>query len=868
MKKTKQFWLLAGFSILTAVIAHAFFLYQWKQGVYMAGPNDGLSQMVPFRQMVYEQLTSGDWFYAFEFGLGGGTTSQLAYYYGINIFFFLTAGIVYVLEILSIIDEPDVLFWAQATVFISVVRLSIIFGITTYVFRYLNMGRISAFIGAVLYGASAMYFRHVTYWEFFADAFLWLPLLILGVERIIREQKPGWLIAATAISFFDNFYFAYINGFFTGIYILARWLFPLVKNEAAKLTQIKYYSISALLGFSIGSVGFIPAVWGFFNNLRPGYDQEFPLVDATSNILYDSYLLILPAIFVFMVGCLPLYKKPLFRFFTALSAFLIVLHYIPWAASFFNGFSAPQHRYEYLACFTIGGAVAAGLPLLRKINRKHMIQSGIWMIFVYVVFYATDSTYEVTDLASASFIILAALILLFALLITKYGKKAWYGVLTTVVLSQIVLMNQFQYEKLYTNGDVHTTSKDYILSDNYYSKEQQELIDDVMRSDPSPLSRLSWKTDSRNNTPIIQGFPGTSLYSSILNGHLLGLYYFDLEIDMKRESVSRYSGLGDRANLYSLFRGKYVMYEKGDETNIPYGFNPYKESENYVVYKNTNTLPFVRLSDHIYSEASLKQQSPLEREQAMLKGLVVKDAASTTEEIPNEENLIDKAEVKPIGGTYSRNQLEITEETGGLDITIPEKAQQADTKDYYVSFYLRNNVKEAPAFPLHVNSFQTTRKSRESIYKTTVNQITIRVPAPKDNEISIRMPAGSYTLKDLEVYTEDYQTLENAKQRSSKHPEVTVDGNKITVKNLQASQDGYMAIPVPYEKGWHVKVDGESRDINQVNYAFLGTSITAGDQTVEFVYYPPYFRTTLIIMAGSLLITVIWLRRNRKNKKS
>ncbi|QKY69816.1 YfhO family protein [Lentibacillus sp. CBA3610] len=867
MKKTKQFWLLAGSSLLVAIIAHAFFLYQWKQGVYMAGPNDGLSQMVPFRQMVYEQLTNGNWFYAFEFGLGGGITSQLAYYYGINTFFFLTVGVVYVLELLSIIGEPDIMFWAQATVFISVVRLSIIIGITTYVFRYLNMDRIPAFIGAILYGASAMYFRHVTYWEFFADGFLWLPLLILGAEKIIREKKPGWLIAATAISFFDNFYFTYINGVFTGLYILARWLFPLVKNEAAKRTQLKYYSISVLLGFGIGSVGFIPAVWGFFNNARPGYDQEIPLVEATSNILYDSYLLILPAIFVFMIGCLPLYKKPLFRFFTALSVFLIALHYIPWAASFFNGFSAPQHRYEYLACFTIGGAVAAGLPLLKQIKLKDMIQAGIWMILVYAVFYAADSTFEVTRLSSASFIILAVLVLLFALY-TANGKRAWYGLLATVILSQTVLMNQFQYEKLYTNGNVHTTTKDYILSDNYYSKEQQALIDDVMRSDPAPLSRLSWKTDGRNNTPIIQGFPGTSVYSSILNGHLLGLYYFDLEIDMKRESVSRYSGFGDRANLYSLLRGEYVMYEKGEETNVPYGFEPYKESEHYVVYRNTNTLPFVQLSDDIYSEASLTQQSALEREQAMLEGLVVKNAASTAEEVPNKENLIDQADIKPIGGTYDRNQLKISEETGGLDITIPEEAQETDTEDYYVSFYLRHNIKEAPGFALHVNDFRTTRKSRESIYKTTVNQITIRVPAPEDHTISIRVPEGSYTLRDIEVYSEDYQTLENAKQRSEEHPDVTVDGNHIIINNLQAAHDGYMAVPVPYEKGWQVKVDGERKDIEQVNYAFLGTSIEAGDQTVEFVYYPPYFRITLIVMGSSLFGTVIWLGRRRKNEGS
>ncbi|WP_100012833.1 YfhO family protein [Lentibacillus sediminis] len=862
MKKMQKIGLLIGSSLVISFLAHAFFIYQGAQGVYMAGPNDGLNQMVPFRQLMYEQLKDGNFSYAFDFGIGGSTATQLAYYYGINTFFFLTAGVVFLLETLSIIGEPEVLFWAQATVYISVFRLAIVICITTGLFRYMKMNPLPSFIGAVLYGASTMYFRHVTYWEFFADAFIWLPLLILGVEKIIRERKPAWLIAATAISFFDNFYFAYINGIFTGVYIVGRWLFPLVKQEAGKLVQAKYYSISVLLGFGIGSVGFIPAVWGFFHNQRPPFEQEIPLVDGTSNILYDSYLLIVPAIFVLLIGCFPLYRKPAFRFFTVLSLFFIVLHFIPWAASFFNGFSAPRHRYEYLAAFTIGGAVAAGLPYLKRMPRRQIMYAAIWMAAAYFIFYVTDPTFEITGLSTASYVILAGIVLVLAFFLNN--QKAWYALLASIVISQLILGNQFQYKELFIGGGVENTTKEYILSSNYYSEEQQALIDEVLAADSDALSRITWIADGRNNTPIIQGFPGTSLYSSILNGHVLEFYYHDLRIDMKRESVSRYSMFGDRANLHSMLRGKYAMYEKGAVTNAPYGFEPYMESENYVVYQNTNILPFVRMSDAVYSEASLAEQSVLEREQAMLHGIVVKDAETTAEGLPQKENLIDEAGIDAVGGTYSGGQLKVTAETGGLDITIPEGVDDAGTEDYYVSFYLRHNVKEASGFALHVNDFQTSRKSRQSLYKTGVNEITIRVPKPENQTISIRVPAGNYTLENLEVYPENYQTLENVKQEANQRSEVTLEGNSITIENLQANQDGYLAIPVPYEKGWKVQVDGESRDLEQVNYAFLGTAIQAGDDTVTFTYHPPFFRTTLFVMAGSLVASVIWVKRKRK----
>lgn len=39
----------------------------------------------------------------------------------------------------------------------------------------------------------------------------------------------------------------------------------------------------------------------------------------------------------------------------------------------------------------------------------------------------------------------------------------------------------------------------------------------------------------RNNTPLFEGFQGMSVYSSILNQHLLNFYWNDLQIDMGRK---------------------------------------------------------------------------------------------------------------------------------------------------------------------------------------------------------------------------------------------------------------------------------------------------------------------------------------------
>ncbi|SIS45811.1 YfhO family protein [Salimicrobium flavidum] len=858
----KQIMLLLSFSLLTAILAHAFFLYQWNEGQYLVGPDDGLSQMIPFKEMLYDQFTDGEFFYSYEFGLGGGTYSQLAYYFSLNIFFFFTVAVVFMLETFAVIGEPDVLFWAQSTVFFSITRMFLVLIITTLVFRYLTGRLVPSFTGAVFYATAAKYFHHVTYWEFFGDAFLWLPLLVLGVEKIIRENKPGWLIVATALSFFDNFYFAYINGFFTGMYILLRWFIPISTMETTKMKQMKVYVPAVGLGFGIGTIGFIPAVWGFLQNVRPPYNQEIALVEGTTNILYDSIYLIVPALFLLMLLLRPLYQNRGFRFFAIISLILIGLHFIPYAASFFNGFSAPQHRYEYLASFTIGGAIATGLPLLKSLKLRDVRRAGIGMGILYILFLLGDTSLQIMSPWSILVLIGTAVTYLF---LGSSPLNARRGILPLVIVAitvQLVIMNTYQWDKLFRGGEVHESSKEYILSSDYIGTEQQQLIQKATAS--SPLARVSWMADGRYNTPIIQGFQGTSAYSSILNGNLLNYYYHDLEIDMKRESVSRYSGFGDRANLHSLWLGNYVMYEKGEEDNAPYGFERMMDSENFVIYENTNPLPYVQISDKIYSEESLENSHPISREDAMLKGLIVKGATTTSSDLPSHRNLADEVSVESIGGSYAEGQLDITADEGGIDLILPEETMASDAEDIYVSFYLLHNDKEAPLFSLEVNDFYTTRKSRDSIYKTGVNDITIRVP--KEKVISIRMREGSYTLEEIGVFAEDYQTLEEASQNAGNRGDVTRNGNRITIDSLEVQSDGYLAIPVPFEKGWSVKVDGEQRETAEVNYSMLGTSIESGDKKVEFTYHPPYFRSTLLVTSFSILLSIVWIvRRGRKS---
>ena len=47
-----------------------------------------------------------------------------------------------------------------------------------------------------------------------------------------------------------------------------------------------------------------------------------------------------------------------------------MLHFSPIIASAFNGFSAPQYRWEYFLSLSAGGVAATGLQQIHKITKR------------------------------------------------------------------------------------------------------------------------------------------------------------------------------------------------------------------------------------------------------------------------------------------------------------------------------------------------------------------------------------------------------------------------------------------------------------------------------------------------------------------
>lgn len=76
---------------------------------------------------------------------------------------------------------------------------------------------------------------------------------------------------------------------------------------------------------------------------------------------------------------------------------------------------------------------------------------------------------------------------------------------------------------------------------------------------------------------------------------------------------------------------------------------------------------------------------------------------------------------------------------------------------------------------------------------------------------------------------------------------------------VQTESDSIVATTIPYDKGFHVTVDGKRQNYEKVNCAFLGFRITEGKHKINIVYHAPGKRTGAFISLFSFLFLLCFL---------
>ncbi|MDO5573794.1 MAG: YfhO family protein [bacterium] len=130
----------------------------------------------------------------------------------------------------------------------------------------------------------------------FMDVVILLPLVILGLRRLIRSRRAGLYIASLAASLTINYYFGYMLCIFSVLYFLYEMLLQKALRKKDILSRVKLFLLSSLAAGGLSAVTLIPALYSLSGGRGPGdlkgllhFTSQFRTLDFVSRLNIGAY---------------------------------------------------------------------------------------------------------------------------------------------------------------------------------------------------------------------------------------------------------------------------------------------------------------------------------------------------------------------------------------------------------------------------------------------------------------------------------------------------------------------------------------------------------------------------------------------------
>lgn len=729
-------------------------------------------------------------------------------------------------------------------------------GISFYAFcKYFNKNYKSILVGALVYLFSGFTFIAGIEFPNFLNCMIYLPLLSLGMEKIINNESSKVFIIFYFLSALNGFYFLYMETIFLMIYAAVRVLGKYgsdVKTVIKKISVCTYNYISA---FILSSIILFPCILGFFNSPRAGNETEYnwfllPISDIIRNIygmfnIYRAYMCI-SLLAIALISILVLFilkdKNKSLKIGVIIS---VVLYMFNFTGIVFNGFSNYTNRYIFILIFVFSLVVVFVYNYLFRLNKKNKA-TILALLLVYVLFSILIGIFK-NSLAQAliSCVSIGLLMTVIILGNNNFIHKYSFVFVLFIVSGNAVLNMNVLYDKNFYGFSEEFSDK----LDTYNEYFDTEDIINKYKNDEYKISTLY--PNPIDNLSICNDYNGTGRYLSIANKNT-----FDFMHNINNASlvnVSTINDLDNRTIISTLLGNKYCIVDSEQKYKVPYGYKKV-ESGVFDVYENEYTLPF----GYTYSSATDKNEVDLldgvGKQEAYLSSAVVED---NIEGLSNNYSTFHKdldCQITDCSGiSIENNKLIVEKEKGTVDIEF----NADENEEAYICLdnfniiystegndYIALNVKTekiksdylfvAPAsnYFLHKDKFIINLGHCHS--GKTKATITIDKPC-------------EFSLDGIKVYSEDLSEYGNKieKLKENSIENVTFKQNKVT-GNINLPERKLLCMRIPYSDGWTAVVDGSPVEIVKVNDMFSGLVLDEGYHSIEFRYFTPGLKLGMV----------------------
>ena len=788
----------------------------------------------------------------------------------------------------------------------------------------MGRGRFPTLCAAFAYAFCAFVLLLSVMHPFFTNPMIYLPLLLLGAEKILRKERPYLFICMVFLSLLSNFYFFYMLGIFVLLYVCIRLLsMPRTERHIDGTAKtLLSFAIYTAVGILMACVLFIPQAIKLFAAARWGsgviFDSFYHL-DYYKGLLFgfitpttpggwaSSHIGITPTAFL---GVLSLFSvrrqhRALKVSFLLLTLFLL----FPLFGYMLNGFAYVSNRWLFGYIFLIAFILATMLPHMLRATAKQLLAISVFAA-LYLIAYLTLRTVQNAVFLSSFAVFAMALILLWVnhLLRTRgsghgrCGKAVIRSAIFLITIIGILVHAGFRYSATgmnYTREFVDTNQAFSRLTDTEAGLVSQMEGHAVFRYD-----YCRFTTDSPFNAAIPNRVMGTGYFFSLNHGTVSA---FAREILLDRYYDNLYRGHDNRAIPSLLASVRYFVVRHGSEAYVPYGYTRSAiQNDRFLVYENLHALPLGYTYTAYIPRARFEQLTPLQRQAVMLQGAVLDESpprllrlepSLTDADLPFEMEFEE-------GIAYQDGAFIVTR--GGAQITLRFTGLPNSETYLYIE-----NLRFHPVHPLDLidealwedqfayelnvlrqrHRYWTPQRNTSFTARTADIQKHISIRTPYDphyfgkHDFLVNMgystdPRTEITLSFFHPGTFTFDALSIVCQPMDQFPaqaaalgeyvleNIEIDTNRVR-GSISLSEPRLLALSIPFSNGWTAYVNGEQADLLQVNTMHMGLLLEGGQHHIELRYRTPGLTSGLLASAaGFALFAVVIVFFERRRRKS
>lgn len=846
-------------------------------GDYTVMRMDLYHQYGPLFAELYERVVNHQSFLYSWFS--GGGSSFLG-----NYFNYLSSPLS---ALIFLFDKKDISFAISFIVSVKCILSAASFSYYLKASQKRNSVLVSVF--GVFYAFSAYFLAY--YWNvMWLDGMILLPLIALGIEKIINDGKSAVYIISLGLLFVSSYYMGFMCCIFSVLYFIAYYIISSKSGEKIDtslefkkkysfkaLTNNKFFNrgirfaVSSLAAACICAVTLVPVFMilrsssATSDSFPDSFTSYFNIFDFITSHLADLETTIrssgddvLPNVYSGMLAVilLPLFVVNKDIRLKEKTAYILLLLFFLFSFDnnclnfIWHAFHFPNDlpfRFSYMYSFIL---LVCGYKCIIKFKSIDIKDIGfVGMAWVFFIILAqkmsTTKMSEPTIYISIGFIIVWTAFLY----IYKKNKidKAVIRILALVIVFSEVLIGD-------TSAILITqANKDY--SEKYAN--YTEAIEKIHSSDDGfyreELTYLETRMD-----PSYYGYNGMSVFSSMAYEDYSQLQY---SLGMFGNRINSYTYNTQTPVYNMMFNLKYLI--KSDISLTPgesfYTYSFSTDNGETEVYENKYFLPIAYAVNEDITDWETEEGNPFALQESYFS--LATGYSGVFDEMDYLSTDFDGISGEEItgNGTYWFNKDDADNGYGSVEFKItPKKSGNA---------YLYVTSPDIENIEINSNNLYAHTQTISEPYILDLGyceegeELQVTLDCADIDSTNTYAEIYAYTVDEV-VLNNGYEKLKSSSLDVTSHSDTKISGT------INVRENSILYSSIPYDKGWTILIDGKKAETFEIGDAMLAATIKPGEHTIEFSYSPKGLNYGSIISAASVVGIcgyIIYMKRKRKN---